>query len=55
MDFLSAGGLRAAGDRELAERLLADPDVKDAVEHGNTNAAPRPRESEDVAPSRHRG
>ena len=29
---MAAGGLRAAGDRELAERLLADPDVKDAVE-----------------------
>lgn len=32
MDFLSADGLRAAGDRELAEGLLADPDVKDAIE-----------------------
>jgi hypothetical protein len=29
---MAAGGLRAAGDRELAERLLADPDVRDAVE-----------------------
>jgi hypothetical protein len=31
MNASSAGGLRAAGDRELAERLLADPDVKNAV------------------------
>ena len=29
---MAIGGLRAAGDSELAERLLADPDVKDAVE-----------------------
>ena len=29
---MDANGLRAAGDRELAEQLLADPDVKDAVE-----------------------
>lgn len=29
---MAVGGLRAAGDSELAERLLADPDVKDAVE-----------------------
>lgn len=27
-----AAGLRAGGDSELAERLLADPDVRDAVE-----------------------
>ena len=28
---MAAGGVRAAGDRELAEWLLADPDVKDAI------------------------
>ena len=30
---LEAGGLRAAADRELADHLLADPDVRGAVEH----------------------
>lgn len=29
---MNAAGLRAAGDRELAERLLADSDVRDAIE-----------------------
>ena len=37
-------GLRAAGDRELAERLLADDDVKDAIERlGREGKAPGAR------------
>jgi Zn-dependent protease with chaperone function len=32
MPAMAAVGLRAAGDRELAERLLADRDVQDAIE-----------------------